>query len=68
MAKSYRVKLEKEHLIFSAAHFITFAGNICERIHRHNYRVYAEVQASFDENQTAARPFSSSNLCRDVKP
>ena len=51
MAKSYRVKLEKEHLIFSAAHFITFAGNICERIHGHNYRVYAEVQASLDENQ-----------------
>lgn len=51
MAKSYRVKLEKEHLIFSAAHFITFAGNICERIHGHNYRVYAEVQALLDENQ-----------------
>ena len=51
MAKSYRVKLEKEHLIFSAAHFITFAGNICERIHGHNYRVFAEVQAPLDENQ-----------------
>ena len=51
MAKSYRVKLEKEHLIFSAAHFITFAGNVCERIHGHNYRVYAEVQALLDENQ-----------------
>ena len=51
MAKSYRVKLEKEHLIFSAAHFITFAGNVCERIHGHNYRVYAEAQALLDENQ-----------------
>ncbi len=51
MTKSYRVKLEKEHLIFSAAHFITFAGNICERIHGHNYRVFAEVQAPLDENQ-----------------
>ncbi|MBA61212.1 MAG: 6-pyruvoyl tetrahydrobiopterin synthase [Planctomycetaceae bacterium] len=51
MAKNYRVKLEKEHLIFSAAHFITFAGNICERIHGHNYRVYAEVMAPLDENQ-----------------
>ena len=51
MAKSYRVKLEKEHLIFSAAHFITFAGNVCERIHGHNYRVYADVQAQLDENQ-----------------
>ena len=51
MAKNYRVKLEKEYLIFSAAHFITFAGNICERIHGHNYRVYAEVEAPLDRNQ-----------------
>ena len=55
MAKSYRVKLEKEHLIFSAAHFITFAGNVCERLHGHNYRVYAEVQAPLDGNQLSRR-------------
>jgi 6-pyruvoyltetrahydropterin/6-carboxytetrahydropterin synthase len=47
----YRVELEKEHLIFSAAHFITFAGNICERLHGHNYRVRATVAGTLDENQ-----------------
>ena len=47
----YRVRLEKEHHVFSAAHFITFAGNICERLHGHNYRVAVEVEGPLDENQ-----------------
>ncbi len=46
----YHVRLEKESLVFSAAHFITFNGNICERIHGHNYRVRAEVRGPLDEN------------------
>ena len=48
---SYWVSLEKEQLIFSAAHFITFNGNICERLHGHNYRVRCEVAGPLDENQ-----------------
>lgn len=47
----YRVRLEKEHHVFSAAHFITFAGDICERLHGHNYRVAVEVEGPLDENQ-----------------
>jgi 6-pyruvoyltetrahydropterin/6-carboxytetrahydropterin synthase len=51
MTKQYCVRLEKESLIFSAAHFITFAGNICERLHGHNYRVFAEIYGPLDENE-----------------
>ncbi len=51
MSETYHVRLEKEHLIFSAAHFITFNGNICERLHGHNYRVFAEVHGPLDENE-----------------
>lgn len=51
MSETYHVRLTKEHLIFSAAHFITFNGNICERLHGHNYRVFAEVYGPLDENQ-----------------
>jgi 6-pyruvoyltetrahydropterin/6-carboxytetrahydropterin synthase len=50
MPESYCVRLEKERLAFSAAHFITFAGNVCERLHGHNYRVRAEVHGPLDEN------------------
>jgi len=51
MSESYRVKLTKDYLVFSAAHFITFNGNVCERLHGHNYRIEAEVDGPLDENQ-----------------
>jgi 6-pyruvoyltetrahydropterin/6-carboxytetrahydropterin synthase len=47
----YRVRLEKEQHVFSAAHFITFNGDVCERLHGHNYRVAVEVEGPLDENQ-----------------
>lgn len=50
MPESYHVRLTKDYLVFSAAHFITFSGNICERLHGHNYRVAAEVFGPLDEN------------------
>lgn len=51
MSETYCVRLQKETLVFSAAHFITFAGDICERLHGHNYGVAAEVEGPLDENQ-----------------
>lgn len=46
----YSVELAKETHTFSAAHFITFNGNICESLHGHNYRVKCEVGGDLDEN------------------
>lgn len=51
MSTQFSVRLAKEHHVFSAAHFITFNGNICERLHGHNYRVQVEVFGPLDENQ-----------------
>jgi len=48
--ETFRVQLEKDTLVFSAAHFITFNGNICESLHGHNYRVKCEVTGPLDEN------------------
>lgn len=50
MKERYHVRISKDYLVFSAGHFITFAGNICERLHGHNYRVAAEVHGPLDEN------------------
>lgn len=50
MSNIYRVELTKDYLVFSAAHFITYAGDICERLHGHNYRVRAELEGPLDEN------------------
>ncbi len=47
---TYRVRLTKENLVFSAAHFITFQRDVCERLHGHNYRVEAHVAGPLDEN------------------
>ena len=47
---TFRVDVTKEQFVFSAAHFITFAGDICESLHGHNYRVKCEVRGPLDEN------------------
>ncbi|QDT11647.1 6-pyruvoyl trahydropterin synthase family protein [Planctomycetes bacterium K23_9] len=48
---TFRVDVTKEQFVFSAAHFITFAGDICERIHGHNYGVRASVEGPLDDNR-----------------
>ncbi|MEX2316309.1 MAG: 6-pyruvoyl tetrahydropterin synthase family protein [Pirellulales bacterium] len=51
MPDRYHVRLTKDYLVFSAGHFITYDGDVCERLHGHNYRVTAEVHGRLDENQ-----------------
>ena len=47
----FRVRVTKDHLVFSAAHFITYAGGVCERLHGHNWRTAVELIGALDENQ-----------------
>jgi 6-pyruvoyltetrahydropterin/6-carboxytetrahydropterin synthase len=51
MPERFHVRVTKDYLVFSAAHFITFNGHVCERLHGHNYGVAAEVAGPLDENQ-----------------
>ena len=48
---TFRVDVTKQQFVFSAAHFITFAGDICERLHGHNYKVRASVEGPLDQNR-----------------
>jgi len=50
MAEHYHVRIEKDDMVFSAGHFITYDGGTCERLHGHNYRVRAEAYGPLDEN------------------
>lgn len=50
MTKTFEAKVTKDSLVFSAAHFITFNGDICERLHGHNWRVDVSVNGQLDEN------------------
>ena len=49
-SEQYHVRIAKESMVFSAAHFITFGGDVCERLHGHNYGVAVEVSGPLDEN------------------
>jgi len=46
----YAIRLEKAAFTFSAAHFITYGGGVCEPLHGHNYRVAIEAEGPLDEN------------------
>jgi len=41
----WSIELEKEYFKFSAAHFLIFPDGSAERLHGHNYRVYATLEA-----------------------
>ena len=48
-AERYTVRVSKDFLVFSAAHFITFNG-ICERLHGHNWRAAVEIDGPLDDS------------------
>jgi 6-pyruvoyltetrahydropterin/6-carboxytetrahydropterin synthase len=66
MPDTYHVRLEKEHHVFSAAHFITFSGNVCERLHGHNWGVAVEVEGPLDENQYVVDFIALRDMLRQI--
>jgi 6-pyruvoyltetrahydropterin/6-carboxytetrahydropterin synthase len=48
--EDYCVRVCGDELVFSAAHFVTLEGGVCEALHGHDYRVAAEVAGPLDEN------------------
>lgn len=46
----FSIRVLKDSLVFSAAHFITYSGDVCERLHGHNWRVEAAVEGPLDRN------------------
>ena len=47
---AYKIRVEKDHTVFCAGHFITYNGHECEPLHGHNYRVAAGLEGPLDEN------------------
>jgi 6-pyruvoyltetrahydropterin/6-carboxytetrahydropterin synthase len=45
---SAQVSVAKDSIGFSAAHFLTLRGHVCERLHGHNYRLGATVEGTVD--------------------
>lgn len=45
----FSIRIEKDSLTFSAAHFLLSSNDACERIHGHNYRAWVELEGSLGE-------------------
>lgn len=65
MAESYAVRLAKAEHVFSAAHFITFAGH-CERLHGHNYRVAVEIRGMLDKDSLVVDFIAVRDALREI--
>jgi 6-pyruvoyltetrahydropterin/6-carboxytetrahydropterin synthase len=46
--ESWSIKVHKDYLKFSAAHFLIFPDGTAERLHGHNYKVFVEVHSALD--------------------
>ncbi len=50
VSPAFEARVTKDSLVFSAAHFITLGGGVCERLHGHNWRVDVVIAGDLDEN------------------
>ncbi len=66
MSETYTVRVSKDYLVFCCAHFITYDGSTCERLHGHNYRATAEVEAPLDDNHYVFDFIALKNLMRSI--
>src|ERR1700747_2523134 len=56
--KEFKVTVTKDNHVFAAAHFITFPGHRCERLHGHNYRTHVAVEGGLDPEAFYVLDFS----------
>jgi 6-pyruvoyltetrahydropterin/6-carboxytetrahydropterin synthase len=64
--ETYTVRITKDYLVFCCAHFITYDGDTCERLHGHNYRASAEVDGPLDGNQYVFDFIALKNFMRAI--
>ena len=64
MPERFTVRVTKDYLVFCSGHFITYHGDECERLHGHNYRVAAEVEAALDANHYVFDFIALKNIMR----
>lgn len=67
----FRVSVSKDDLVFSSAHFITYAGHRCEGLHGHNYRARVTIDGALDPADRLVFDFLElkrimRRLCRDI--
>ena len=48
--ESWSIRVHKDYLKFSAAHFLIFPDGTAERLHGHNYKVFVELHSGLDQH------------------
>ena len=48
MTERWTIRIDKDYLKFSAAHFLIFPDGSAERLHGHNYKVFVEIGSELD--------------------
>ncbi len=48
--RTWSIKVAKDYLKFSAAHFLIFPDGSAERLHGHNYKVFVDIGCGLDEH------------------
>jgi len=64
--EKYKVRVTKDYLSFASAHFISFEGTQCERLHGHNYRVAAEIEAPLNQDSLVFDFIALKRILRDI--
>lgn len=67
----FKITVDKDYLVFSSAHFITFGGHRCEALHGHNYRVGVTLEGALDEQSWFVLDFTTvkkmmKRLCDEI--
>jgi 6-pyruvoyltetrahydropterin/6-carboxytetrahydropterin synthase len=64
--ETYQVHVTKDYLTFCSAHFIVFNGSQCERLHGHNYRIGAQIEAELDDDFLVFDFIALKNILRQI--
>lgn len=64
--QKYKVRVAKDYIGFCSAHFISFEGTQCERLHGHNYKVAAEIEAPLNDDYLVFDFIVLKNILREI--
>jgi len=56
--REFKIAVTNDNLVFASAHFITFPGHRCEKLHGHNYRTRVVVEGGLDPEAHYVLDFS----------
>lgn len=64
--EQFKVRIEKEHLVFCCGHFISYRGHQCEKLHGHNYRAAVEIEGPLQEDHYVVDFVALMRLAKDI--